>query len=177
VGLESDQRQQIIYLGSVPHGGILYIRIHNLLWLVTVQGWQTGDPRYNWTKLDQVLDFLLANRLKPFFEIMGIPQGLEIPAGAREPVLPSADWRRLVRDLARHLIDRYGRDEVRSWYFEVWNEPDNWGTEALCKYYDACSAGLQDADRMLKWGGPGTWNTLFPPFKACWPIASRVSTT
>ena len=51
-------------------------------------------------------------------------------------------WKRLVRDLALHLIERYGRSEVETWYFETWNEPDvGWWTQgeaAFLRYYDAC---------------------------------------
>jgi L-iduronidase len=163
--LECDQRQQIIYVGAVPHGGITYIRIHNLLYLVSVEGRPADHPSYDWSKLDQVLDFLLSNRLKPFFEMMGVPKGLETAGKKDFANLSFEEWRALAKGLARHLIDRYGAEEVRTWYFEVWNEPDNWDLESLCRYYDACSAGLEEADPGLRWGGPGTWNTLFPLFK------------
>ncbi len=29
-----------------------------------------------------------------------------------------------MRAFVAHLLERYGTEEVRSWYFEVWNEPD-----------------------------------------------------
>jgi len=68
----------------------------------------------------------------------------------------------LTHDLAEHLIERYGREEVESWYFETWNEPDvGWlhdaeDTEAFCNYYDACSEGLREANENLRFGGPGS---------------------
>jgi L-iduronidase len=95
---------------------------------------------------------------------MEIPRGMDVGKYDQLNITPEG-WRTLARDLARHLIDRYGRDEVRTWFFEVWNEPDNWDLETLCNYYDGCSEGLKEADPKLRWGGPGTWNTLFDLFK------------
>jgi len=162
--LDSAQRQQIIYIGSVPHDGVVYMRTHNLLCLIRVEGAETDTPRYDWSKLDQVLDFYTSNGFKPFFEMMGVPTGMDVGKYDQSNLTPEL-WKRLARDLGRHLIDRYGRDDVRTWYFEVWNEPDNWSLEELCNYYDACSEGFKEVDPKLRWGGPGTWNTLFDLFK------------
>lgn len=165
--LNADMRQNMIYAGSIPHGGITFVRIHYLLELVKADGLGTDNPVYNWSILDNVLNVLIENELKPFFELMGNPEGYftdyldDTQAWA---------WRRLVHDLARHYIDRYGMDEVRSWSFETWNEPDvGWWTQseaAFCVYYDACLEGLQDADPQLVMGGPGTARTLSNIFKA-----------
>jgi L-iduronidase len=70
-------------------------------------------------------------------------------------------WKDLVKAMALHFIDRYGEEEVRSWYFETWNEPNlkqfwPFGLEGLINYYDACSEGLREADSLLVFGGPGT---------------------
>jgi L-iduronidase len=159
--LNADMRQAMAYVGSVPHGGVTYVRIHYLLELVTAQGLGTESPQYDWSALDTALDVLVDNGLVPFFELMGNPSGYftdytdETQAWA---------WRRLVRDLAQHYVARYGLNEVRRWYFETWNEPDiGWwrqSEEAFCAYYDACSAGLRDTDPELRMGGPGTCRGL-----------------
>jgi len=162
--LSSDQRQQIIYMGAVPNSGYTLIRAHNLLCLIRVKGAETGNRQYDWSGLDKVLDLFTGSGFKPFFEMMGIPTGLDVGKYDQLNISPEG-WRVLSRDLARHLIERYGRDEVRSWFFEVWNEPDNWDLETLCNYYDGCSEGFKEADPALRWGGPGTWNTLFDLFK------------
>ncbi len=51
-------------------------------------------------------------------------------------------WGELVRKYIEHLVERYGREQVSNWYFEVWNEPDilYWhGTpEEYFKLYDYC---------------------------------------
>ena len=71
-------------------------------------------------------------------------------------------WGTLIEDFARHLEDRYGADEVRQWYFEVWNEPniDFWtGEPAQATYfelYSAAAKALKVVDRRLRVGGPAT---------------------
>ena len=163
--LGADQRQQIIYIGAIPHGGITYIRPHNLLDLVNVQDFDSESPGYDWSRLDKVLDTFAENGLKPFFEIMGIPQGMKKRGkGSQVSSINPEAWKKLVRDTALHCIERYGLGEVRSWYFETWNEPENVEVKTLCDYYDACSEGLKEADKELKFGGPGTFVTLSKPF-------------
>jgi len=164
-------RQALAWIGSMPHGAITHVRIHYLLDLVGGAGFDTEQPAYDWTSLDRGLDVLRQNGLKPFFELMGNPSGW-FSDFTDDAQLHA--WKRLVRDLARHLIERYGAEEVRTWYFESWNEPDTAGwwpqwphnVQAHLNYYDACSEGLKEADPQLRLGGPGTCRTLSPLFKA-----------
>ncbi|MEM8874680.1 MAG: hypothetical protein AAGD32_10520 [Planctomycetota bacterium] len=161
-------RVQLAHFDGVPLAGFELARVHDLLTLVRVQGMDTDAPTYDWSGLDHALDTMLDAGLRPFFEVMGSPDGYAF-TDMRDPVQVDL-WRRLVRDLARHLIDRHGREEVRSWYFEVWNEPDvtpwfnhPWAEDdavGLIRYYDATSAGLMDADPALRFGGPGTAEQL-----------------
>ena len=70
-------------------------------------------------------------------------------------------FRDLVKAMAIHFIDRYGIEEVRSWYFETSNEPNlkhfwTYGLQGFLNYYDACSEGLKEADESIRFGGPGT---------------------
>lgn len=69
-------------------------------------------------------------------------------------------WGELARKYTEHLVERYGRDEVSTWYFEVWNEPDiiYWhGTEAdYFKLYDYAVAGVRAALPNAIVGGPAT---------------------
>lgn len=181
-----DARQTMIYIGSLPHDALLYVRPHDLLALVKIESFGKPDQNYYWSELDKILDLFVENGLKPFFEIMGIPQGVEqarkeeqeqlihedaahFPPEMQQTfkrrleALSPEEWRQLTRDLARHCIERYGQEEVRSWYFETWNEPEGY-REALWHYYDACLAGLNDVDPELKFGGPGTYKTLDKTF-------------
>jgi L-iduronidase len=165
--LDADMQQAMSYIGAIPRGGITYVRIHYLLELVLAEGLGTNAPVYDWSLLDKALDVLVRNRLKPIFELMGNVVSDRPAFGYftdyTNPTQAYA-WKRLVRDLALHIIDRCGRDEVRSWHFETWNEPDvhfwKQSIEAFCIYYDACVEGLGEADPALIIGGPGTCRNL-----------------
>jgi L-iduronidase len=165
--LNADMRQAMTYVGSIPHGGITHVRAHYLLDLVRAKSMESDQPWYDWSALDAALDVLVQNGLKPFFELMGNPSGY-FGNFLSETQLHA--WRRLVRDLALHTIERYTREEVRSWYFETWNEPDfGWwrqGARALCNCHDASAEGLAQADERLRLGGPGTALGLSSTFKA-----------
>src|SRR5262249_34497767 len=99
-----------------------------------------GKPVYNFSYVDQIYDGLLDNGVRPFVELSFTPKKLAGP----NPVLhafwykqvtsPPKDmdkWEDLIYQFTKHLVDRYGEDEVSKWYFEVWNEPniDFWAGE------------------------------------------------
>lgn len=71
-------------------------------------------------------------------------------------------WDERIRALAKHLIDRYGLDEVAQWYFEVWNERniDFWtGDLKQATYfdlYDHTARALKSVNPRLRVGGPAT---------------------
>ncbi len=151
------QHQNMYLLGSVPYEAMMYQRPHSLLDLVKVSDMDSNNPKYDFSKLDKFLDVIVRSGQKLFFEIMGNPS--KHFANFHED-RQLRQWKELVRTLAQHLIDRYGKAEVRSWYFETWNEPDGdyrwkWDHQEFYNYYDACSLGLQEADPQLKFGGPG----------------------
>ena len=170
--LTGDMRQQITYLGSIPRQGLRYARIHYLLELVDAAFSDDGTAQYDWSRLDSGLDLLVKNGLAPIFEIMGNPNG-QFSNFNDDGQLRR--WRTLIRDLAMHLIERYGAGEVERWLFETWNEPDigfGWShqwpedTTSFCNYYDACVEGLMAASPRLTLGGPGTCRTISNLFQA-----------
>lgn len=129
-----------------------------------------GQPVYNFAYVDQIYDGLLANGVRPFVELSFMPRKL-----AREEILQSfwyrpnisppkdyGRWDDLIKEFARHLVERYGAEEVRQWYFEVWNEPnlDFWGgTPRQASYwelYDHTARSLKAVDAQLRVGGPAT---------------------
>ncbi|NJK91425.1 MAG: hypothetical protein HC904_06110 [Blastochloris sp.] len=72
-----------------------------------------------------------------------------------------AEWGQLVEAFARHILDRYGLEEIRSWYFEVWNEPNLSGfwtgsKEDYWKLYEASACALKKVDSGLRVGGPAS---------------------
>ena len=131
---------------------------------------QHGNPIYNFTYVDEIYDGLLANGVKPFVELSFMPKLLAArldyhPFWYHPIVSPPADytkWNALIKTFAQHLIDRYGIDEVSSWYFEVWNEPniDFWtgrpAQETYFKLYDNTARALKSVSARLRVGGPAT---------------------
>jgi xylan 1,4-beta-xylosidase len=129
-----------------------------------------GNPVYNFSYLDQAYDGLLANGVRPFVEFSFMPKKL----AAKEmlhafwfkptiaPPKDYAKWDDLITHFARHVIDRYGIDEVSQWYFEVWNEPnlDFWGGDprqpTYFELYDHTARALKAVSPRLRVGGPAS---------------------
>jgi xylan 1,4-beta-xylosidase len=130
-----------------------------------------GNPVYNFSYVDQVYDGLLKNGVKPFVEISFMPKKLAFNPDALHPfwykqnVSPPKSmegWDDLVKHFVQHLVDRYGIDEVSTWYFEVWNEPniDFWnGIPRQRSYFDLYAHSARDVKSVnprLRVGGPAT---------------------
>ncbi|MGH9455610.1 MAG: GH39 family glycosyl hydrolase, partial [Terriglobia bacterium] len=129
-----------------------------------------GNAVYNFSYVDQIYDGLLANGARPFVEISFMPKklaaNLTVHAFWYHPYpSPPKDWNRwsgLVRAFVRHLIERYGIDEVSQWYFEVWNEPniDFWSGEpkesTYYLLYDVTARAIKSVNPRLRVGGPAT---------------------
>lgn len=98
----------------------------------------SGKPVYSWTILDRIFDTLRDSGNKPLVEIGFMPEALSIhpqpyrhifPAGTiyagwAYPPKDYRKWSNLVYEFVRHLRERYGDEEVKTWLWEVWNEPD-----------------------------------------------------
>jgi xylan 1,4-beta-xylosidase len=150
-----------------------YVRFHAILHdeVGVYNEDEHGNPVYNFAYVDQIYDGLLKNGVRPFVEISFMPRKLAFNPDALHPfwykpnVSPpkSMDrWDDLMRHFARHLIDRYGIDEVSTWYFEVWNEPniDFWnGIPRQRSYFDLyehTARDLKSVSPRLRVGGPST---------------------
>ncbi|MDR1703849.1 MAG: hypothetical protein LBS19_04080 [Clostridiales bacterium] len=123
----------------------------------------------NFRKIACVYDNILDCGMKPFVELSFMPKLLA--SGDKQcffyykgNITPPADygeWSRFIETFMRFLIGRYGETEVRSWYFEVWNEPDLWGffsgtKEEYFKLYQATAEAIKAVDVRLRVGGPST---------------------
>ncbi|TCK74287.1 xylan 1,4-beta-xylosidase [Acidipila rosea] len=129
-----------------------------------------GNPVYNFSYVDQIYDGLLQNGIRPFVEISFMPKLLakRLDYHAfwyKQIVSPPKDyakWDALMTAFAKHLVDRYGIEEVSKWYFEVWNEPniDFWtGRPAQQTYfelYDNTARALKAVNPRIRVGGPAT---------------------
>jgi xylan 1,4-beta-xylosidase len=129
-----------------------------------------GHPLYNFSYVDQIYDGLLANGVRPFVELSFMPKKLaarEAPHAFwyKPNVSPPKDWNQwddLIAQFTKHLVERYGIDEVAQWYFEVWNEPnlDFWvGDPKQATYwqlYDHTARSIKQVSPRLRVGGPAT---------------------
>jgi xylan 1,4-beta-xylosidase len=136
-----------------------------------------GNPAYNFSYVDQAYDGLLANGVKPFVELSFMP--IELAANPAthpfwykpypSPPKDPAKWAALVEAFTSHLVARYGRPEVESWYFEVWNEPniDFWNgvpkQSTYFAFYDVTARAVKDVDAHLRVGGPATAQAAWIP--------------
>jgi len=129
-----------------------------------------GNPVYNFSYVDQIYDGLLQEHVRPFVELSFMPRKLAanltphafwykpLPSPPKDP----AKWSALIQAFTKHLVDRYGKDEVEHWYFEVWNEPniDFWdGVPKQPTYfalYDVTAKAVKSVDSKLRVGGPAT---------------------
>lgn len=131
---------------------------------------EKGNPVYNWSYVDQIYDGLLASGVRPYVEISFMPKTLAARLDYqgfwyRPIIAPPRDyarWDALITAFARHLIARYGINEVSQWYFEVWNEPNIgfWaGVPAQQTYfelYDHTARALKAVNPRIRVGGPAT---------------------
>jgi xylan 1,4-beta-xylosidase len=166
----------------------VYVRTHNLLtsgdgtaalkWGSTNAYTEDadGNPIYDWTIVDRIFDTYIQRGMKPYVEIGFMPEALsskpapyrhrwrpeggygDIFTGWAYPPTDYHKWRELVYRWVSHCVERYGRAEVESWYWELWNEPDigYWqGTaEEYRKLYDYTADGVKRALPTARIGGP-----------------------
>ncbi|MES2393574.1 MAG: hypothetical protein V4555_18195, partial [Acidobacteriota bacterium] len=138
-----------------------------------------GKPRYNFTLLDQTFDAWLSAGTRPFIELGFMPEALAsqpgpyhlayphtIQGSVQSPPKDFTAWQALCHALTEHLVQRYGRQQVAQWPFEVWNEPDipYWhGTrEQYFQLYDHAVAGVRSALPEAIVGGPATTSPRSP---------------
>jgi xylan 1,4-beta-xylosidase len=169
-GLRAAWRDQLRFVQREI--GYSYIRFHGVFHdEMMVYREHDGEPVYCWTYLDDLFDFLLSVQLRPFLELGFAPEAMksgdETTFFWRGNISPPAGmerWNALVRALLEHLISRYGREEVRSWYFEVWNEPNlggifwTGGRERYFELYEQTARTVRSVDQHFRVGGPATSN-------------------
>jgi xylan 1,4-beta-xylosidase len=150
--------------------GFRHCRFHGLFhddMQVAVRG-SDGQLKFQWSHVAKVLDFLISVGLKPFVELNPMPQAMASGDQTffywRMNVTPPQrweEWEQLVESFATWACRRYGTAEVRTWRFEVWNEPNLdafWaGTqEEYFELFRRSRAALMRVDSELKIGGPAS---------------------
>lgn len=129
--LKSEIQEHIILLKETL--GFEYVRFCNPFTREMLIEFESASGRYNFTKLDSILDFLLRQGLKPHIEMGQKPrvitynvQKLEIE-GTRNVEFPHPDeWKKMLEAMLRHLVHRYGRSEVDTWRMELWFNENKW---------------------------------------------------
>ncbi|MGH0185089.1 UNVERIFIED_CONTAM: hypothetical protein FKN15_023450 [Acipenser sinensis] len=136
-----------------------------------------GKPHYNFTNLDNLIDLLWQNGLRPGFELMGSASGYFTDFEDKKQVV---EWKNMVAVIAKRYIDKYGLEYVSQWNFETWNEPSNHDfddvnmtIQGFLNYYDACSEGLKEVSPFLRFGGPGDSCHSPPHTPYCWAMLSH----
>ena len=174
---------ELAALSPVP----VFVRTHNLLtsgdgtpalkWGSTNVYTEdaSGKPIYNWKIVDSIFDTYIQRGMKPLAQIGFMPEALssnpqpykhnwrpgasykEVFTGWAYPPNDYNKWRELIYQWAKHCVERYGKKEVESWWWEVWNEPNigywNGTVEEYCKMYDYAADGLLRALPTAKIGG------------------------
>lgn len=177
---------QLAELSPVP----VYVRAHNLLtsgdgspalkWGSTNAYTEdsNGRPVYDWTLTDRIFDTYVERGMKPLVEIGFMPEALSVkplpykhkwsPGASYKDIFtgwayPPTDykkWADLVYEWVRHCVERYGQEEVESWLWELWNEPNigYWqgSTEEYLILYDHTADAVKRALPNALMGGPHT---------------------
>jgi xylan 1,4-beta-xylosidase len=182
-----DGRSLLTSLGALSPGHV-YFRAHNLLtsgdgtpalkWGSTNAYTEDaqGKPVYNWTIIDRIFDTYLARGVKPYVEIGFMPEALstqpepyqhdwrpgsgDLRTGWAYPPKDYGKWDELVYQWVKHCVERYGHDEVASWYWQTWNEANlpqyYWGgtREEFFKLHEVSVRAVRRALPDARVGGP-----------------------
>ncbi|KGF81496.1 beta-xylosidase [Massilia sp. JS1662] len=156
--------------------GFRYIRFHGIFHdVLGTFKVVDGKPVYDWTKIDYLYDKLLGMGIKPFVELGFTPEAMKTSdnsifywKGNTSHPKPEL-WAGLVDAFVRHVQQRYGKEEVRTWFFEVWNEPNLDGfwekadQKAYFDLYDVTAKTIKAIDPTLRVGGPATAGAAWVP--------------
>lgn len=156
--------------------GFRYVRFHGIFSGTHVYREANGKPTYDFSKVDAIYQAVLRAGMKPFVEISFMPR--ELAAHHRTIFFWKADgspptsyraWAGLITAFIRNLERRFGRSQVRSWRFEVWNEPNlngfwtNGDQKSYFHLYDVTVRAIKAVDPRVAVGGPATAGAAWIP--------------
>jgi xylan 1,4-beta-xylosidase len=136
----------------------------------------TGELIYDFSKVNQTYREYVQRGMKPIVEFGFFPDGFARDFGPlradnregqheREAVPKDWDqWEALQRAFMENLEREFGPEELRTWYFEVWNEPDQWPLahiDVFFRLYDVFSHVVKSFDSDYRVGGPGAYTPAF----------------
>ncbi|MDB2385344.1 hypothetical protein N9V96_02610 [Polaribacter sp.] len=154
--------------------GFEYVRFHGIFHDDMFPVFEkNGKISYNWQYIDDLFDRMLDLKVKPFVELAYFPTILAAENSKTQfwwkaNITPDSskfgEWHNLVKAFTQHCVDRYGIDEVLTWYFEVWNEPNLtrgfWdGTKSqYFELYKQSVLAVRSVDERFRVGGPSSSN-------------------
>jgi xylan 1,4-beta-xylosidase len=176
LGLRADWQRQLerahreLGFGHVRFHGILSDRMGTLIM-------HKEQFLYSFFNADQIFDFLLSIGMRPFVELSFMPRTLatggETVIQYEGNITPPRDygaWEGLIEKLVAHWVDRYGAREVRTWFFECWNEPNleafwTGSRDDYFRLYRHTARAVKRVDPELAVGGPSSAkNEWIPEF-------------
>ncbi|GFP74477.1 GH39 family glycosyl hydrolase [Clostridium fungisolvens] len=144
--------------------GFEYVRFHGILSdemrLYSEDG--QGNAEYNFTYVDELIDFLLEIKLKPFIELGYMPDQLAaekkyIFAWKANISFPKSinKWNKLIKTFVKHLIERYGRNEVQTWYFQICDQWSYFNNEdrRYFEFFRETYSSVKQVETKLRVGG------------------------
>ncbi|WP_418275240.1 GH39 family glycosyl hydrolase [Isoptericola jiangsuensis] len=169
-GLRADWQSQLREVVEVQ--GFRYVRFHGLfhddMFVYRENADGAVEPSFQY--VDLLFDALLDAAIRPFVELGFMPREIATQTatafwwGAHgSPPTDFDKWEQLAARTVEHWRDRYGIDEIRTWYYEVWNEPDlrpffsGTKTQYPDMYARAVRA-VKAVDPHLRVAGPATSN-------------------
>ncbi|WP_020657039.1 GH39 family glycosyl hydrolase [Massilia niastensis] len=185
-GLRADWQQQLAEIKR--DAGFKYIRMHGLLGddMAVYKVDAQGREHYNFQYIDALYDYLLSIGVKPFVELGFMPSAMASGEktifwwrGNVTPPRSYEKWEKLVKALTEHWTARYGREEVASWYFEVWNEPNLDGfwagtQDEYFKLYEHAARAIKSVNPAYRVGGPATAGAAWIPEMIAYSAKNKV---
>ncbi len=182
LALRTDYTRQLAFIHDTL--GIERVRFHgifdddmrtfnDLSMMMPIPG-SEAFKEYNFNACGVAYDNVLAAGMKPFVELSFMPSKLALHEEGRplegsffyKPlIVPPADlaaWKEYIQAFLKFLIHRYGIEEIRTWYFEVWNEPDlpvafwNGTRDEYFALYETTARAIKEIDPEIPVGGPST---------------------
>jgi xylan 1,4-beta-xylosidase len=166
-GLRASWQEQLEMVHNAC--GFEYVRFHGLFHddMFVFNYDKDSNVVYNWQYIDDVYDRMLDIGVRPFVEFSFFPKAMSPEAtcfwwgGHGTPPADYNNWQKMVEAFLKHCIQRYGIEEVRKWYFEVWNEPNlngfwNGTKEQYFQLYKVTATTVKSVDNQFRVGGPAT---------------------
>lgn len=157
--------------------GYKYIKFHGILSddMMVCMRLPDGSLQFHYQMVDSALEFLLSIGLKPVVQLSFMPTALASDLSKTvfsnpfntSPPKDMAEWNLLISDFTKHLITQFGKDEITTWLFCVWCEPDSpakmFGFEdfsLFCEFYRNTYETVKTVCADISFGSPGFFHLL-----------------